>query len=327
MSRVCLSARLSGLSPFRGLPLVCLAVLLSLAAVPAWSQSTAAGTVSGQVTDAQNAIIPGTQVKLEDVSTKQALTTMTNDAGRYSFINVPPGTYNLHFTKTGFSVYQANSQSVEVGQVLTINASLKVGATSTTVEVTAVAGADLQTTNATVGSTITGNSMLYLPNLGRDASTLAIFQPGVSPEGSVAGAMYDQNTFQLDGGNNSNDMDDSMRDYTGSFASNGAPSGVLPTGVESIEELKVATSAQTADFNGSAGSQVQMVTKRGTNAFHGSAYEYYFAQNVGAANTWDANHTPANGLAYTALPVTHTNRFGAALGGPMLPKLLGGKTY
>ena len=100
--------------------------------------------------------------------------------------------------------------------------------------------------------------MLYLPNLGRDASTLAIFQPGVSPEGSVAGAMYDQNTFQLDGGNNSNDMDGSMRDYTGSFASNGAPSGVLPTGVESIEELKVNTSGQTADFNGSTGSQVTM---------------------------------------------------------------------
>jgi hypothetical protein len=327
MSRVYKPTRLSGSLPFPGLLVACLAVLLSLAANPAWSQSTATGTVSGQVTDAQNAVIAGTQVKLEDVATNKALTAMSNEAGRYSFINVPPGTYNVTFTKAGFSVYQANSQTVEVGQVLTINAPMKVGATSTTVEVTAVAGAELQTTNATVGTTITGQSMLYLPNLGRDASTLAIFQPGVSPDGSVAGAMYDQNTFQLDGGNNSNDMDGSMRDYTGSFASNGAPSGVLPTGVESIEELKVSTAAQTADFNGSAGSQVQMVTKRGTNAFHGAGYEYYFAQNVGAANTWDANHTPANGFPFTPLPVTHTNRFGGALGGPLLPKLAGGKTY
>jgi hypothetical protein len=307
--------------------------VLSLGANSAWSQSTATGTVSGQVTDAQNAVIAATQVKLVDVSTNKALTTTTNDAGRYSFINVPPGAYNLTFTKAGFSVYQVNMQAVEVGQVLTINAPMKVGATSTTVEVTAVSGAELQTTNATVGSTITGQSMLYLPNLGRDASTLAIFQPGVSPDGSVAGAMYDQNTFQLDGGNNSNDMDGSMRDYTGSFTTNvqaagaGSPSGVLPTSVENIEELKVNTSGQTADFNGASGSQVQMVTKRGTNAFHGSGYEYYFAQNVGAANTWDANHTPANGFAYTPLPVTHTNRFGGTLGGPLLPKLLGGKTY
>ena len=63
-----------------------------------------------------------------------------------------------------------------------------------------------------------GDSLIYLPIFGSDASSLAIFQPGVSPEGAVAGAMYDQNTFQLDGGNNSNDMDGSMTDYTGSYA-------------------------------------------------------------------------------------------------------------
>src|SRR5207248_937348 len=142
-----------------------------------------------------------------------------------------------------------------------------------------------------------------------EASSLAIFQPGVSPEGSVAGAMYDQNTFQLDGGNNSNDMDGSMNVYTTSYATNGAPTGTVPTPIESVEEFKVNTANQTADFNGSAGSQVQMVTRRGTNSFHGSAYEYYFATNIGAANSWDNNHTPAQGFEYTPLPVTHTNRF------------------
>ena len=223
-------------------------------------------------------------------------------------------------SKTGFSVYKVSQQHVQVGLVLTINAKLEVGSTATTVEVVSTAGAELQTTNATVGSTISGNSILYLPNLGRDASTLAIFQPGVSPEGSVAGAMYDQNTFQLDGGNNSNDMDGSMNVYTGSYASNGAPTGVLPTPTESVEEFKVNTANQTADFNGSSGSQIQMVTKRGTNQFHGAAYEYYFATDVGAANSWDNNHTPAQGKPYTPLPITHTNRFGAAIGGPLLPE-------
>ena len=312
---------------FYGLSMMCLGILLCLGAAPAWSQSTATGTVSGQVTDQQNAAIVGAEVRLIDIATSTARSTLTNEAGRYSYINVPPGTYDITVSKTGFSIHKVNQQQVQVGQLLTINAILEVGSTSTTVEVSAAKGAELQTTNATVGATVSGASLLFLPNLGRDASTLAVLQPGVSPEGSVAGAMYDQNTFQLDGGNNSNDMDGSMNVYTPSYASNGAPTGTMPTPIESIEEFKVSTANQTADFNGSSGSQVQMVTKRGTNQLHGSGYEYYFATDVGAANTWDANHTPAKGFPFTPLPVTHTNRFGGSLGGPMLPKLLGGKTY
>ncbi len=301
--------------------------LLIASAVPGWSQITSTGTVAGQVTDQQNAAIAGAEIAITDTSTNTMQKTTSNDTGRYIFVSVSPGTYNITVTKPGFSVYRVAAQHVQVGQVLTINAPLEVGTTTTTVEVTAAAGADLQVTNATVGTTISGNSLLYLPNLGRDASTLAVLQPGVSPEGSVAGAMYDQNTFQLDGGNNSNDMDGSMNIYTPSYASNNAPTGVMPTPIESVEEFKVNTSNQTADFNGSSGSQVQMVTKRGSNQFHGSAYEYYFATNVGAANSWDNNHTPSKGLLYTPLPVTHTNRFGAAAGGPLLPRLAGGKTY
>lgn len=301
---------------------------LSLGGLPAWAQSANTGTISGQVNDQQGGAIPGAAVRLTDTSTKATLSTSTNDAGRYIFVNIAPGNYDLSVVKQGFSTYKADNQDVQVGVVLTINPRMEVGATATTVEVSSVAGAELQTTNATVGTTLTGPSLIMLPNMGRDASTFAIFQPGVTPEGSVAGAMYDQNTFQLDGGNNSNDMDGSMRDYTGSFASNGAPSGVLPTPVESIEEFKVATSGQTADFNGSSGSQIQMVTKRGTNAIHGSVYEYYFASDVGAANSWDNNHTPSGNLGYTPLPITHNNRFGATLGGPLIPKnLLGGKWY
>ena len=158
---------------------------------------------------------------------------------------------------------------------------------------------------------------LLLPNLGRDTSTLVTLQPAVAPSGAVAGLMNDQNTFQLDGGNITSDMDGNQIIYTTLFASNGAPTGVVPTPVESIDEFKVAISNQTADFGDSSGGQVQMVTKRGTKSFHGSAYEYYFATNIGAANTWRNNHTAGNGLPFTALPVTHRNRFGASTGGPL----------
>ncbi len=208
---------------------------------------------------------------------------------------------------------------------LTLNVALQVGATATTVEVTASAGADLQVLNATVGSTISGDSLMLLPNLGRDASALATLQVGVAPGGQVAGTQADQSAFQLDGGNNSDDMAGNYSAYTTS--NGGGPSGVVPTPVESVEEFKVGITNQTADFNGAAGSQVQMVTKRGSNQFHGALYDYYFATNVGAANSWKNNHTASGSLLYTPLPTTHRNRFGGALGGPVLPKLLGGKTY
>jgi hypothetical protein len=101
----------------------------------------------------------------------------------------------------------------------------------------------------------------------------------------------------------------------------------MPTPVESIEEIKVASSGMTADFNSSSGSEIQMVTKRGSNKFHGSFYEYYFASNLGAANSWDNDHTPHGNLPYTPLPITHNSRFGLAIGTPVLPKMLGGKAY
>jgi hypothetical protein len=311
---------------------VCLAILVCFSG---WAQSTSSGTIAGQVTDQQGAVLVGAQVRLIDNTTNTVRTTTTNDAGRYNFINVTPGVYDVTISHTGFAQSKIAAQTVEVGLALTLNVSLQLGATTTTVEVKASAGAELQTMNSTVGSTISGDAILNLPNLARDASALSVLQVGVSPTGNVAGAASDQNVFQLDGGNNSDDMSGNNSTYVpsngfaGSAATGGTPSGVVPTPVESIEEFKVGTANQTADFNGAAGSQVQMVTKRGTNQFHGSLYEHYFASNVGAANLWRNNHTPSPqlGLPYTPLPKSHRNRFGGTLGGPIAPKFWGGKTY
>src|SRR5205807_3047664 len=122
--------------------------------------------------------------------------------------------------------------------------------------------------NAAVGSTLTAEALALLPNLGRDVSTLAILQPGTAPGGQTAGSFSDQNVFMLDGGNNSDDMAGNNTSYvtnftgTGGAQTNASPSGIIPTPVESIEEFKVGAFNQTADFSGSIGSQVQMVTKR-----------------------------------------------------------------
>lgn len=302
------------------------AVMLSISAVPAWAQSSG-GTVSGQITDQQNAVIAGADIRIVDPSTGSARSTVSNDVGRYNFATVAPGTYDLTVTKGGFQASKVSAQKVDIGQVLTINVVLQVGLTTTTLEVQASAGAELQTLNATVGSTIENDALVQMPNLGRDASYLSTIQVGVTTSGNVAGASTDQNTFQLDGGYNNDDMAGNnstyvpANGYSGTGASGGTPSGVVPTPVESIEEIKIGTSQQTADFNSAAGSQVQMVTKRGTNAFHGSLYEYYYASDVGAANLYQNNRTGQ------PLPKAHRNRFGTAVGGPLTPKFWGGKTY
>ena len=148
----------------------------------------------------------------------------TNDTGRYIFANIPPGLYDVTVSKAGFRVTKFPKQEVTVGATLTLNTKLEIGSNVETVEVYAT-GATLETMNATVGKTITGVALDSLPGLGRDVSTFVTLQPGVSPDGSVAGANQDQNSFMLDGGNNSSDMDGTQNTYTASFASD--PTGGL----------------------------------------------------------------------------------------------------
>jgi len=313
--------------------------ILILACGSVWAQATSTSTVAGLVTDQQNAAVAGAEVKLIDSSTNAALTTLTNDTGRYVFVNVPAGSYNVSFAKQGFNAFRVAAQQVGVGQTLTVNATLTVGSTSTTVEVKATATAELQTTSATVGNTINQESILHLPNLGRDVQTLAVLQPGVTSSGYSAGSYMDQNTYMLDGGNTSSDMDGNTIGYQTNFTglgggqTSGYASGVVATPVESVEEVRVSVFGQGADFNNSTGANVQMVTKRGTNQFHGAGYGFYYATNLGAANSWTNDHTPSNiagfgPLPYTPLVSNHRLRYGAALGGPITnKKFLGDKWF
>src|SRR5580658_4500775 len=314
---------------------VLLAALFCLFAVTPsalFGQAASSGTVVGTVTDPTGGAIVGATITLTDTATNSARSETTNDNGRYFFANVVPSKYTVSVSKTGFRVSKLVDQVVSVGASLTLNVTLEIGSVAETVEVTVTNGAELQTLNATVGNTIGGKLLEDLPSINRDAATFVTLQPGVSPDGSVAGTVVDQSTFMLDGGQNTNDMDGSMQVYTPSFAGDpsggivsnmigGSPTGVMPTPLDSVEEFKVNTANQTADFNSSAGAQVQVVTRRGTNAWHGSGYEYYFDNNFNG-NTWNNNITD------TPLPSYHYNRFGASGGGPIISKnILGGKTY
>src|SRR5205814_1436052 len=191
--------------------------------------------------------------------------TTTNSAGHYTFSNVSPGSYDIRISKQGFQTAFVRDQRVEIGRTLTEDINLPVG--SVTQEITVeTTGTELQTMNATVGNTVNGVALDSLPSLGRDVSTFVTLQPGVGPDGSVAGTVVDQASFQLDGGNNTNDMDGSMNVYTPSFGGDptggmvlgGGSTGVMPTPADSVEEFKVNTANQTADFNSSSGAQVQV---------------------------------------------------------------------
>src|ERR1700722_11550191 len=330
-----------------------LSLLLALClgfALPMWGQSTNTGTVAGTITDQSSAVVEGATVTLTDASTKIARSATTNAAGRYIFVDVTPGVYSLEVTKAGFSTTKVEKQEVQVGLSMTLNLALQVGTATTTVEVTAV-GTELQTMNATVGNTVTAIAIDNLPSIGRDVNTFIELQPGVSAGGDVAGAVNDQSYFSPDGGNNSNDMDGSggvytatqqnlvIGDPTGGMSTQtftySAPSGVMPTPADSVEEFKGNKAGQTADFNSSAGAEIKVVTKRGTSSFHGTAYEYY-KDNNWSSNSWQNNQNNWEGVAecgapgcgHIGLPSYHYSRFGGALGGPLLPKeVLGGKTF
>jgi hypothetical protein len=336
-----------------------LAVCIGLfCASPVAAQTASSGSVTGLVSDPQGSAVPGADVTMTDISTNSKQTTTTNDSGRYNFPVVHPAMYDITVTKTGFKVAKMSQQRVSIGLVLTVNVTLEVGAVTETVVVTSSPiGAELQTANAAIGNTISLKDLELLPNLGRDASTLIALQPAVGPLGQVAGAVEDQNTFTIDGGNNTDDMSGDTRGYIVNFTgstgtqTNGMASGVVATPIETVEEFRVNTFGQTADFNNSSGAQVQMVTKRGTGSWHGSGYGYYFAPNILGAQTWALNHTPYtkgsapnrnicaagttlnSGDTNCVMPGTpifpsHRSRFGFTVGGPMIPwKIAGGKTY
>jgi len=330
---------------------------------PAFAQGET-GSVTGVVTDPQGGTVAGADVTLTDLATKSPRSTTTNESGRYYFASVPVGTYDIVISKAGFKVHKAAAQRVSVGNQLTLDVTLEVGALTETVVVTSQAGSELQTGNATIGNTISLKNLELLPNLGRDATSLLSLQPGVTPRGDIAGSYMDQNTFTIDGGNNTDDMAGNTIGYINNFTglagaqTNGIASGVVATPIETVEEFKVNTFGQTNDFNQSSGAQVQMVTRRGTDQWHGSGYGYYYTTNHGAANSWLANHTPFNKgipptdpssptglrlcsasttlasgdnnceLLYSPIIPNHRSRFGFTVGGPIIPKkILGSKTY
>lgn len=284
------------------------------------AQTATTGTVIGSVADATGGVISDASVALRNKTTNAVATQKTNAAGQYTFVNVTPGDYEITVKKDGFRAADVAGLTVEVGKSYTVDVKMELGAVTESVLVSTEARVELQTTDAQVGEVVAGTQLVRLPTLQRDASELLTLQPGTTPYdttanggfgnqgGTVAGARSDQNTVMLDG------ID--ITDNTVGGGSNA--NNFIPTGVESLEEFKVGVTNANSTFSRASGGEIALISKGGSNAFHGDGY--WFHQSDGYnANSWDLNHTPDTtaGTPFTRKTPFKDNREGVSVGGPI----------
>src|SRR5216684_1272188 len=301
---------------------VALGIALLLTSASLRAQTASTSTVTGTVSDKTGSSVPNARVDLEDVGTKAKTSVITGSDGGYIFPSVRPGNYSITVSGKGFRQSVVSGVRVEVGKSALVNVTLEVGGMTETVEVTAGTGVELQTLDSSIGNVLDANMLSNMPNINRDATSLVLLQPmaipgfngavsgsgeGNSNGGTIAGARMDQNTFMLDGGDASSNMEGGGGYNTGFVAT---PRAVVPTPVESLEEFRVQTNNAGVEFTRSMGAEVQMVTIRGTNSWHGGGYWYHQNDEVNA-NDWFRNRRGVEN------PEWRDNRAGGKIGGPI----------
>src|SRR5579863_5589803 len=273
------------------------------------------GSVTGVVTDPSGASVPRAQITLTDIERGTPSTTKTDEAGRYLFRSMPPGTYSLHVAAANLRSYDIPKIALDVNAAVTENAHLELAPRESTVAV--VAQASLLSEDATVGQTLTRELINDLPLVNRNPFDLAFLAPGVS---QAPGSTYGNNVstpgfitnFVSDGSRNA--QADVLLDgvsVTNSDNNPGVQKALYVPPVEAIEEYTVQQASFSAEFGNSGGTIVNVVTRSGTNQYHGELFEY-FRNNVLNANTFFAN---AAGL---RSPHLTRNDFGGTLGGPVI---------
>ncbi|MBZ5682825.1 MAG: carboxypeptidase-like regulatory domain-containing protein [Acidobacteriia bacterium] len=268
-------------------------------------------SLRGTVTDPSGSALPGATVVITNDASKMTRTATTGEVGDYTFLAMPPGTYTLVVTATGFAHYQQTGIQLLVNTPATANVRLKVGSVTENVNVTGEAPA-LNLVDASIGNPFNETQVKQLPLEGRNVPDLLSLQAGVvytgnrpdlsdpkvkdqdTRNGAVNGARSDQSNITLDGV----DVNDQSSGY--------AFTSVLPVTLDSVQEFRVTTSNYNADQGEGSGAQVALVTKSGTNALHGSLYEYH-RNTITSASDY-----------FLKQPLTLIrNIFGASVGGPI----------
>jgi hypothetical protein len=273
-------------------------------------------SVRGTVTDPDGNAVVGANVVIVDAESKTERTATTGAQGEYQFLLIPPGTYTLHVTAAGFRGYEQKGLALLVNTPATANVQLKVGAATEVVTVTSEVPA-LNLVDASIGNSFDEKQVRQIPLEGRNVPDLLSLQAGVAytgnriadqdqdtRNGAVNGARSDQSNVTLDGV----DVNDQSNGY--------AFTSVLPVTQDSVQEFRVTTTNYGADQGQGSGAQVALVTKSGTNAFHGTIYEY-LRNTITSANDYLVKQSELNiGLPNKPLQLNR-NIFGVSVGGPI----------
>src|SRR4051812_16834908 len=278
-----------------------------------------AGTTSlrGTITDSKGAVVQGAEVTVTDAQTGFSRTSKSDEQGAYQLLQLPPATYDVLVHSAGFAELKHERIQLLVSVPATLNFTLQVQGETIRVEVTSEAP-PVNTTDATIGNAFSSQQIMDLPFEGRDPVGILSLQPGVTYTGSnptidttfdtrngaVNGGRSDQANVTLDGVDNN--------DQNNGFAFAGA----LRSTLDSVEEFRVTTSNSNADAGRSSGAQVSLITKSGTNKWHGSAYEYNRSA-IGEANDWFNKQAQVGSGLPNKPPHLVRNTFGASLGGPI----------
>ncbi len=264
----------------------------------------ATGKITGTVTDQSGAAVPGAKVTVTNTSTNVAKATNADQSGNYQVLQLPIGNYSVSAQASGFQLTTVTSQtSLQINQTLRLDVQLQVGSTTSTVTVESI-GSQVETENSTVGGTVIGQAIYELPLNGRNTLDLLATQPGVTrtnPDStaagnySIGGMRTDSVTYLLDGGLNNNVLSNAV---------------VANPNPDSIAEFRVIENNYSAEYGRNAGGIVSVVTKSGTNSFHGTLYDYL------RNNYFDANRFFNNEQGLPT-PILKRNQYGGTVGGPI----------
>jgi hypothetical protein len=303
----------------------CVAILLSLwlSLVPCSLQAqVGTSDVLGNVTDSSGAVVVGANVTIKNLGTAEKRTAATSDKGEYLFTTLPNGNYTLTVEAKGFETFTIKNFPLSSGDRARYDAALKPGAATETVEVTEVN--TLQTDSPEVASTVPDTSVQEMPLNSRNFSSALQTQPGMSmgtnsQSFAGGGSPEDRRPAFVVVANGQNDAwNDQLIDGFDNNERNLGLAGVRPS-IDGIEEVKIDSSSYSAEYGRAAGAVINVITKAGTNSFHGSAYEY-FRNDIFDARDFFA----AAGV--IAKPELRLNEFGGSVGGPVtLPGLYHGK--
>ncbi|HEX8475754.1 MAG TPA: TonB-dependent receptor [Pyrinomonadaceae bacterium] len=261
-------------------------------------------TVLGTVKDPQGNVVAGATVTLTNVEKNFTRTQTTNEDGGYLFTAVPPDLYRLEVEASGFKKAVAPDVRALVDTPVEVSVQLEVGLNTESVTVTAGTEAPLNTTDATIGAAFEGQRIEQLPLNARNVVGLLSLQTGVTRTGYVNGGRADQSNITLDG------VDVNEQQSGLDVVTDEAFASVLRSTPDSLQEFRVTTTNPNAEQGRSSGAQVSLITKSGTNEFHGSLFEYH-RNTVTTANDW------FNNAAGVARPQLLRNIFGGSIGGPI----------